>query len=178
MLGELAPWVSIKIILIVGALGALGVFRSWLLNKVAELIVRRVTGKIEVLLEVEGSNSRKGRVEINPRDTKWFGWQLWILFNNRHGGFVRNAAKVFFGRYGLWYGLLGICRRHKERCKCPIPYVSVPDWVIAFKRSDNSKLWIRDDVISLRYQVSCESCSKQVFISRPDVISLAMALDT
>ena len=66
---------------------------------------------------------------------------------------------------------------YRERCKCLIPRVSIPDWTIAFKRSDNRKLWIRDDVISLRYQVSCELCSKQVFISRPDVVSLASAID-
>ena len=179
MLTELVPMVIDKDILFVGAvvIAILGTLGRLLLNDLVKLIVKRVTAKSEVLLEVEGYNGRKGRVEIKLRATKWVWWQFWSLFERRRGSLVRNVAEVCFSRYGLWHRLLGICRRYTEKCKCPIPYVAVPDWAVAFKGADNSKLWIRDDVTFMRCQVNCESCNGRVFISRPDVVSMAMALD-
>ena len=194
MLEEATTWLASGGNFAIGVIVASGLVGIWLLKQVIKHLLEqllnfvkwRLTRKIEVSLEIKGyldHTVRKGVVLLKPRTVKRLSTELlmalkplFTIFKDRHDGFMQNAVEIFFGKYGFWYELRCIRRRYTERCKCPVPYLSVPESAVAFKRADNWKLWARDDIPAVRYLAKCEICSKDVFVSRPDMVSMAMTL--
>ena len=151
-----------------------GVVGMWILKEVYRLIKAQFTHRTDVHLEVDssgGPRGRKGKVLMRPHAVKWLWWQLVYYSTHRQGRFLQNGFKFFVQRHGFRYVLHFIARDFKGRCKCPVPRVSVPGWV-----SINGAYWIRDDVVSMRYSASCETCKGKVFVSRMDLVSMALTM--
>ena len=172
MLEELTSSANFSIVIIVAAgFCAAKLVEKFALSYVSEFAKGLFHRERGVFCEVEGGGGispRYGQRSLRSRHIKWFWTQLSYHVTERRRS-PRQWVQFLFNKCGFRYRLSMVVKDFRERCRCPVPYVSFPQWV-----SINSDYWIRDDIVLARYSDHCKTCEGKVFFSRFDLMSQAM----